>query len=58
VGIAFGSFAGGVAIGGFTASAAVITGLVIAVVTIPLAWATSSLTPPVAEQAEPVPEAA
>jgi DHA1 family inner membrane transport protein len=51
VGIAFGSFAGGVAIGGFTASAAVITGLIIAVITIPVAWATSFLRPPVAEQA-------
>jgi MFS transporter, DHA1 family, inner membrane transport protein len=59
VGIAFGSFAGGVAIGGFTASAAVITGLIIAVIAIPVAWATSLLKPPVAEKAaEPTPEPA
>jgi MFS transporter, DHA1 family, inner membrane transport protein len=50
VGIAFGSFAGGVAVGGFTVSAAVIAGVVIAVVAIPVAWATSLLKPPVAEQ--------
>jgi MFS transporter, DHA1 family, inner membrane transport protein len=46
VGIAFGSFAGGVAVGSFTASAAVIAGLVIAVIAIPAAWATSFLKPP------------
>ncbi|ADB29501.1 major facilitator superfamily MFS_1 [Kribbella flavida DSM 17836] len=46
VGIAFGAYAGGVAIGAFTASAAVITGLVIAVVAIPIAWAASFLKPP------------
>jgi MFS transporter, DHA1 family, inner membrane transport protein len=46
VGIAFGSFAGGVAVGSFTASAAVIAGLIIAVVAIPVAWATSFLKPP------------
>jgi MFS transporter, DHA1 family, inner membrane transport protein len=51
VGIAFGSFAGGVAIGTFTASSAVLTGLVIAVIAIVVAWATSNLTPPVAEKA-------
>ena len=49
VGIAFGSFAGGVAIGGSTASAALVTGLVIAVLAIPVAWATSLLEPPVVE---------
>jgi DHA1 family inner membrane transport protein len=48
VGIAVGSFAGGVAIGGFTASAAVITGLIIAVIAVPTAWATSYLKPPTA----------
>jgi DHA1 family inner membrane transport protein len=48
VGIAFGSFAGGVAIGSFTASAAVIAGLIIAVIAIPVAWATSFLRPPTA----------
>jgi DHA1 family inner membrane transport protein len=54
VGIAFGSFAGGVAIGSFTASAAVITGLIIAVIAIPAAWATSFLKPPtVAETTAP-----
>lgn len=53
VGIAFGSFAGGVAIGSFTASSPVITGLIIAVIAIPVAWATSFLRPPVVEQAEP-----
>lgn len=50
VGIAVGSFAGGVAVGSFTASAAVITGLVIAVLTIPVAWATSFLKPPVVDE--------
>jgi MFS transporter, DHA1 family, inner membrane transport protein len=51
MGIAFGSAAGGLAVGGFTASAAVITGLVVAVVAIPVAWATSFLKPPVVEGA-------
>lgn len=46
LGIAFGSFAGGVAIGAFTTSAAVLTGLVIALVAVPVAWATSRLAPP------------
>jgi MFS transporter, DHA1 family, inner membrane transport protein len=50
IGIAFGSAAGGVAIGSVSASAAVVTGLVIAVVSIPVAWATSYLTPPPVEQ--------
>ncbi|MEU4547320.1 MFS transporter [Nonomuraea dietziae] len=50
VGIAFGSVAGGVAIGGFTASAAVLTALIIAVIAIPVAWATSFLKPPVTEE--------
>ncbi|TMQ91397.1 MFS transporter [Actinomadura soli] len=50
VGIAFGSAAGGMAIGGSTASAAVITGLVIAVLTVPVAWATGFLKPPVIEE--------
>jgi MFS transporter, DHA1 family, inner membrane transport protein len=54
LGIAFGSFAGGVAIGAFTASAAILTGLVIAVVAIPIAWATSRLEPPVVEDSVPV----
>jgi DHA1 family inner membrane transport protein len=51
VGIAFGSFAGGVAVGSFTASAAVIAGLIIAVIAIPVAWATSYLKPPMADEA-------
>ncbi|WP_067482496.1 MFS transporter [Actinomadura hibisca] len=57
VGIAFGSAAGGVAIGEFGASAAVVTGLVIAVVAVPVAWATGFLKPPMAEViAEPAVE--
>ncbi|WP_433364646.1 MFS transporter [Actinoplanes sp. CA-142083] len=44
-GIALGSFAGGVAVGAFTVSAAVTAGLVIAVIAIPAAWATSFLKP-------------
>lgn len=46
VGIALGSYAGGLAIGTFTASSTVITGLIIAVISIPVAWATSFLKPP------------
>ena len=46
LGVAFGSYAGGVAIGDFTASAPVITGLTIAVIGILAAWATSFLKPP------------
>lgn len=54
VGIALGSYAGGVAIGAFTASSAVITGLVIAVISILVAWATSFLKPPaIADAAAP-----
>jgi DHA1 family inner membrane transport protein len=61
LGIAFGSFAGGVAIKSFAASAAVITGLIIAVIAIVVAWATSLLQPPpvddaAAPAAEPVAE--
>jgi DHA1 family inner membrane transport protein len=52
VGIAFGSFAGGVAVGAFTVSAAVIAGLVIAAIGIPVAWGTSFLKPPVVGQPE------
>ncbi|GAA4983473.1 MFS transporter [Nonomuraea thailandensis] len=51
VGIAFGSAAGGVAIGSSTASSAVITGLIIAVIVIPVAWATSFLKPPAVQGA-------
>ena len=50
LGIAFGSFAGGVALGAFTASAAVLTGLVIAVVAVPVALATSRLEPPTQQE--------
>jgi MFS transporter, DHA1 family, inner membrane transport protein len=46
LGIAFGSFAGGVALGAFTTSAAILTGLAIAVIAVPIAWATSRLEPP------------
>ena len=54
VGIALGAYAGGVAIGTFTASSAVITGLIIAVISIPVAWAASILKPPViADATEP-----
>jgi MFS transporter, DHA1 family, inner membrane transport protein len=50
-----------VAVGGFTASAAVIVGLIIVVIAIPVAWAASFLQPPrVGEAMEPaaVPELA
>jgi DHA1 family inner membrane transport protein len=47
LGIAFGSAAGGVAIANSTASSAVVTGLVIAVIAVPVAWATGFLKPPV-----------
>lgn len=46
VGIASGSYAGGVALGFFDVSAAVIAGLIIALVAIPVAWATGFLKPP------------
>ncbi|TWF78305.1 DHA1 family inner membrane transport protein [Pseudonocardia hierapolitana] len=55
VGIALGAYGGGVAIGSSTASSAVIIGLIIAMVSIPVAWATSFLKPPAtADAAEPV----
>jgi MFS transporter, DHA1 family, inner membrane transport protein len=50
LGIAFGSFAGGLALGAFTTSAAVLTGLAIAIVAVPVAWATSRLNPPTARK--------
>lgn len=50
LGIAFGSFAGGIALGAFNTSAAVLTGLAIAVVAIPVAWATSRLEPPTQQE--------
>jgi MFS transporter, DHA1 family, inner membrane transport protein len=46
LGIAFGSFAGGVALGAFTTSAAVLTGLLIAIIAVPVALATRRLEPP------------
>ncbi|GAB3416288.1 MFS transporter [Flindersiella endophytica] len=59
VGIAFGSAAGGVAIGAYTASAAVVTGLIIAAAGVAVAWATSVLKPPAVEtSAEPTAEPA
>ncbi|MGN9785094.1 MFS transporter [Nonomuraea sp. ZG12] len=51
VGIAAGSVAGGVAISGSGASAPLITGLVIAVIAIPVAWATGFLKPPAVQAA-------
>jgi len=53
LGVAFGSFAGGVALGTFTTSAAVLTGLVIAIIAVPVAWATSRLEPPVVKDSAP-----
>lgn len=50
IGITFGSLAGGMAIDGSAATAPVITGLVIAVLAIPVAWATSALKPPAVEE--------
>ncbi|WP_197093790.1 MFS transporter [Nonomuraea sp. SBT364] len=62
VGIAFGSAAGGMAIGSHTASSAVLTGLIIAVIVFPVALATSFLKPPAIQSApataEPAPEPA
>jgi DHA1 family inner membrane transport protein len=54
VGIAFGSTAGGLAVDGSTASAAMVTGLLIALVAVPVAWATRSLEPPAVQDAAPV----
>ena len=56
LGIAFGSVAGGLAIGSSTASAAAATGLIIAVISIGAALATNFLKPPVAEAAPPAVE--
>ncbi|MFI0353084.1 MFS transporter [Actinomadura sp. 9N407] len=59
VGIALGSYAGGVAIGAFTASSAVLIGLIIAVISIPVAWGAGFLRPPViADATEPAATAA
>ncbi len=51
VGIAFGSTAGGLAISTFTTSSAVIAGLVIAALAVPVAVATRHLKPPTVETA-------
>jgi DHA1 family inner membrane transport protein len=53
VGIAFGAFAGGIAIDSYSASATVITGLIFAMVTVAVAWGTSFLKPPAVEQSSP-----
>jgi DHA1 family inner membrane transport protein len=54
VGIALGAYAGGVAYGAFTASSTVLTGLIIAGISIPVAWAAGFLRPPaVADAQEP-----
>ncbi|TYC07348.1 MFS transporter [Actinomadura syzygii] len=63
IGIAFGAFCGGVAIDGHGAPATVITGLIFAVVTIPVAWGTGLLKPPADarsphETSTPVPQGA
>jgi DHA1 family inner membrane transport protein len=55
VGIAAGSLAGGEAIGGSGVSAPVVTGLIIAVIAVPTAWATGFLKPPTARAAELTP---
>jgi DHA1 family inner membrane transport protein len=43
IGIAFGSFVGGVAVGGFTVSTAVVAGFALALVAVPVAWASGFL---------------
>ncbi|MFJ9522335.1 MFS transporter [Kitasatospora sp. NPDC101801] len=53
VGIAFGALAGGFAIDNHSASAPVITGLILGVVTIAVAWGTSYLKPPVVDESSP-----
>ncbi|MEV0715014.1 MFS transporter [Asanoa sp. NPDC050611] len=58
VGIALGSAVGGLALGSAGASAPVLSGLIIAAVTIPVAWATSFLKPPAAEEAPQLADAA
>lgn len=57
VGVALGSIAGGRAIEAFTTSAAVLTGLVVAVIAAVVAWATGFLRSPMVEEAvNPSPE--
>ncbi|MFI6485779.1 MFS transporter [Nonomuraea sp. NPDC050663] len=58
LGIAFGSYAGGAAIGAFSTSAAITAALVLSVITIPVAWATGLLRPPPATQPATQPEEA
>ncbi|WP_440105910.1 hypothetical protein [Streptosporangium sp. H16] len=53
VGIAFGAFAGGVAINNYSVSATVIIGLILSLVTVAVAWGTSLLKPPVVEESSP-----
>ncbi|MEU4403631.1 MFS transporter [Streptosporangium sp. NPDC023963] len=53
VGIAFGAFAGGVAINDYSVSATVIIGLILSLVTVAVAWGTSLLKPPVVEESLP-----
>lgn len=48
VGIAVGALAGGWAVANYNASSAVLVGLVICIVALPVAWATRFLTPPTA----------
>lgn len=56
-GIAFGATAGGIAIGAYTATATVITGLIIAVFAVAAAVATRNLTPPPVQPAAAAKEA-
>ncbi|WP_432948527.1 MFS transporter [Kribbella sp. CA-253562] len=51
IGIALGSAAGGVAVGNLTVSAAVMTGAIVALITIPVAWGTGFLEAPVVSAA-------
>ncbi|WP_440071695.1 MFS transporter [Streptosporangium sp. OZ121] len=53
VGIAFGAFAGGVAINNYSVSATVIIGLILSLVAVAVAWGTSLLKPPVVEESFP-----
>lgn len=53
IGIAFGAFAGGIAIDNYSASAPVIAAVILGVVTIAVAWGTSYLKPPVVEDPAP-----
>ncbi|SFQ70013.1 Predicted arabinose efflux permease, MFS family [Amycolatopsis arida] len=57
LGVALGSTAGGIAIGGFSTAAAVLTGFGFACATVVVAWATSFLKPPTVS-GRPLPEKA